>query len=129
MTGIEWPHLLADLTAKRDALNAVIAILTTQFAGEMAAPSTSRRMGGGQKPRQAAAPQERRESRTADHGDRERVAAQESAAAARARGRAQDSAACPGASVEAAPENRDGRRNGRYGQSAIQSAGIGVRGV
>lgn len=30
----DWPHLLADLTAKRDALNQVIAILTTQFGSE-----------------------------------------------------------------------------------------------
>ena len=44
MNGIEWPHLLADLTAKRDALNEVIKILTTQFTREIAtSASTSRR--------------------------------------------------------------------------------------
>lgn len=31
MTEIDWPHLLADLTAKRDALNQVIALIAKHF--------------------------------------------------------------------------------------------------
>jgi hypothetical protein len=43
MNGIEWPHLLADLTAKRDALNEVIKILTSQFTREIATPPATLR--------------------------------------------------------------------------------------
>jgi hypothetical protein len=35
----DWPHLLADLTAKRDALNQVIELLTTTFIREDAPSS------------------------------------------------------------------------------------------
>ena len=35
---IAWPHLLADLKAKRDALTAIIAVVETQFIGQDGAP-------------------------------------------------------------------------------------------
>jgi hypothetical protein len=44
---IEWPHLLADITAKRDALNQVIETLTTHFIkdGSSDAPVVHARRG------------------------------------------------------------------------------------
>ena len=52
---IEWPHLLADITAKRDALNQVIETLTTHFikdeaAGVAPSPQGSRGRRLGRKP-------------------------------------------------------------------------------
>lgn len=47
---IEWPHLLADITAKRDALNQVIETLTTHFikdgSSDVDAPVPRPRRGG-----------------------------------------------------------------------------------
>jgi|GEM_PF-5981839 len=41
MSAIEWSHLLEDLTAKRDALNSVIEVLTRHFIREIATPAPS----------------------------------------------------------------------------------------
>lgn len=54
---IEWPHLLADITAKRDALNQVIETLTKHFIkdgdDEPPARPVSRRGKPGPKPRRS----------------------------------------------------------------------------
>jgi hypothetical protein len=41
MTGTPWPHLVADLTAKRDALTRVIDLITTNFSNEIAQQEAS----------------------------------------------------------------------------------------
>ena len=41
MTGTPWPHLVADLTAKRDALTHVIDLITTNFSNEIAQQEAS----------------------------------------------------------------------------------------